>query len=211
MWMFRGVMGRDFDGAGLHNIKGEQWNGSAVYLRSLDMEQKKQVLNGSHTLRVAVWRDPYERLLSAWKSKFSCDNKRYGSDYEDRMRIVPQLSKLVGLKTETCMNISQYAHTLDVLRDKLISKDIDVSAVNSHIRPAHYLFDVIKYDLLLDVRDISRPDKVERIVERFRYKDGMLGGAPRLHASTGGDVEIGKEDAEKIAKFADLTLGPLAL
>ena len=57
---------------------------------------------------VALVRDPYDRLISAWKSKFQCD----AGDEADRAWMVPNLLKLARVpkqKWKGCLSITDFA------------------------------------------------------------------------------------------------------
>ena len=59
---------------------------------------------------VAMVRDPYDRLISAWKSKFMCGKN--GVDGSDRARMVPQLLRLAQVprgKRRSCLTLADFA------------------------------------------------------------------------------------------------------
>jgi len=114
---------------------GQQWPdaGRSPYVQDLDSKpwektfemvtdyiEQKVIMK--HAYSFALIRDPKERLLSAWKSKVTCDNG-YGVDKGDRahwsdkagqyMGFVQHLQRLRGKpENVTCMGLDEYAQAL---------------------------------------------------------------------------------------------------
>lgn len=206
-WLFVGVTGQtEFNCTTyVQNVRAMCWKDRAVPLIDLPEERRMFVLTDPSVLRVAVWRDPFERIISCWKSKFACEAWTYGTDYPDRERMVPELRKIAALPETPCLNISQYADTLDHIRSRIVVGAISIRDLNPHIRPQSFFFGSLNYSLILDVRQLSNARTVSAITDRLPYAS-LAGTRPQhLHESKGVELVIPESAAISIAKFATLT------
>lgn len=73
-------------------LQNEHWEGK---WRKLDFHSHRRGMLHVKN-KFALFRDPKERLLAAWKSKFACDDLGFGTDDPDRHHMVPELYKLAG-------------------------------------------------------------------------------------------------------------------
>lgn len=130
----------------------------------------------------------------------------YRTDFHDRNRMVPQLLEHANLTSDVpCFNISSFADTLDVIRQRIEDGVFDVELLNPHIRPERMYFDHIRWGLVLKTADLSDAEKVRPIVERLPYRKFVKNGASHLHESTGPEIVMPASTAKKLADFAALT------
>lgn len=76
-WLYRGTTGRlSWDRSGcstfVQDVRSHCWTGYISNVYSLQPDQQLYVLTSPSVLRVAIQRDPFERLISAYKSKIAC-------------------------------------------------------------------------------------------------------------------------------------------
>eukprot|EP00441_Pelagodinium_beii_P027808 CAMPEP_0197654486 /NCGR_PEP_ID=MMETSP1338-20131121/38875_1 /TAXON_ID=43686 ORGANISM="Pelagodinium beii, Strain RCC1491" /NCGR_SAMPLE_ID=MMETSP1338 /ASSEMBLY_ACC=CAM_ASM_000754 /LENGTH=326 /DNA_ID=CAMNT_0043229935 /DNA_START=62 /DNA_END=1042 /DNA_ORIENTATION=+ len=94
-------------------------------------EAKKAVKNESQKVdMIAVFRDPYDRLVSSWQSKFWCEKP---VDGHDRAWMVPELLKLAGVPQEkwvSCLNLADFAMLL-----QQVYLDGNSCKLESHLLP----------------------------------------------------------------------------
>lgn len=195
-WLYPGVTGRkvwDMDACKtyVHDMRSDCWGSDASFVYSLNPEEQWRVLATSNsTLRVAIQRNPYERVISSFKSKFTCEHERFSTDVHNRETMVPILRHRCGMpdRSWTCMNVSEFAQTLDSCRQH-VGKPGYVSSLrllDVHIRPQEFFFDEIDYDMVIDVNDLSDVNVVAPLINRVQYKDLVQNG-PRVRHSSGHD------------------------
>lgn len=83
----------------------------------------------------ALIRDPKERLVSAWKSKFACDDLGYDVDTNDRGRMMTRLvAHLGGFRANyTCFSLEDYITALGICHRDPTGKAL--RGLNDHIIP----------------------------------------------------------------------------
>lgn len=206
-WLFTGVTGKqEFNCSSyVQNVRAQCWDKRAIELHDLPPEVREFALTSPKVLRVAVWRDPFSRLVSCWKSKFACEAWKYGTDYPDRERMVPQLRHSAGLPDVPCLNISMYADTLEAVRLRVLSGNVPLKELNPHLRPQEFFFNDIKYNMILDVTELSDAKKVYRVWKRLPHRHEVQRRMEHLHKSTGESIAIPEKAAELIGRFASLT------
>eukprot|EP00928_Gymnodinium_smaydae_P100667 TRINITY_DN9929_c0_g1_i2.p2 TRINITY_DN9929_c0_g1~~TRINITY_DN9929_c0_g1_i2.p2 ORF type:complete len:257 (-),score=30.92 TRINITY_DN9929_c0_g1_i2:82-852(-) len=98
----------------LQNVFSPRWQGQFSYVR--DAQAQKDIMESAFSF--ALVRDPRERLVSAWKSKLSCDEAKFGVDAPDRSRLVPHLLTLANLPpSETaCLSLNEFLGALKEIR-----------------------------------------------------------------------------------------------
>lgn len=195
-WLYPGITGKKaWDTPAcktyVHDMRSPCWQGHASFVYMLDENEQRRILNTSNTtLRVAIQRNPYERIISSFKSKFTCEHERFGTDLHNRETMVPQLRRRCGMPTRptTCMNVSEFAETLDSCR-RNVGKEGYISSLrllDVHIRPQQFFFDTIHYDMIIDVADLSDLNVVMPLIQRAQFKDAVKNG-PRVRHSSGDD------------------------
>lgn len=207
-WMYRSVTGNDVFNCSTYvqNVHSSCWKKQAVELPDMTDEQRLFALNDDSVLRVAVWRDPFDRILSSWKSKFACDAWLYGTDYPDRARMVPQLLKAAGLpyRNVDCLNLSEFSITLDHVRRRIINGEVALQSLNPHIRPQQFYFSLINYSLVLDLIQLSNYSVIKPLSDRLPFSSDRS-KIEHLHASKVSEMVISQAVATLISKFSSLT------
>lgn len=207
-WMYRSMKGHNYTcTAFVQSLNASPcWGDDAYYLNWFNASEQLRLLKSPSTLRVALWRDPFGRAVSAWKSKVTCEGERFGTDVRNRERVVANLRVNAALPGMTCMNITEYASTLDIIRTRILNGEIRMKNVDPHVRTQEHYSHLIQYDAVFTVAEAAEDVRLlDSIVARVQYKDVARVGLPNMHTSTGGEIEIPEEAARKIAAFAALT------
>lgn len=222
--IFTGVTGlpryvRKQCGSYVHNIHSPCWKNQAVYLYNLSLPLRRKLLTDSTTLRIAIQRNPYDRLLSAFKSKFTCETTLYGTDVRNRETMVPTLRRQAALPLTqpNCMNISEFAEALDRCR-QLATSDrnltfssslSDLRQLDIHIRPQRFFFDYISYHIVLDVDDLSNVTNLTPLLRRLPFANLVSSGVRREHASKSYNLRVPELAAGQLHRFAlESQVGP---
>lgn len=216
LWLYRGLSGEihldDWDSVKcktyIQDFTSPCWKNIGMYIHDLPVDKRRAVLSRESTLRVAVQRDPYDRLVSAFKSKFTCERAKFFGDRDlvvDVALLRAQAGDFSGNKK--CMSFEEYASVLDKIRRNLgqpgyVSK---FRHIDSHIRPALFFFDEVDYDLMLDVNEIRRPAAVREMYERLPHKDKIERAVPLLHTSGEEVLKVPQEVSTTLRAFADVT------
>lgn len=192
----------------IHDKTSACWQGHAMRVSSLSERQQWSVLTSNDTLRIAIQREPYQRLISAYKSIYSCDVERFRTHVPSRNLIVPGMRKRLHLAEErTCMNVSEFGHMLDVARENVGKPTYprEFRFLDNHIRPQEFFFDEIDYQYVFDVSDLSDASKLDIITSRLPYKVRM--GNQFVSRFSSGDeaLVISDEDARSINAFARIS------
>lgn len=194
------------EGRPLQNVSNPCWRNKVVYLFELPEDEQWRALRSQHTLRIAIQRDPYERLVSCFKSKLSCQPIRFGTALPGRGIIVPRLRREAGIDPATvrrpeCMNITEFAQALLLARDNLRARDPTLRSMDRHYRPQLFFFDEIEYDLVFDVSDLRNSSLLSPIVSRLRYKDAVKDGIVKRTGTTG-SPRISEQTERMLREFA---------
>lgn len=116
----------------IQELYSPRWDGLFVPVRRLPATEQMRLFHDPNVTRIAVIRDPLERLLSAWRSKIKCETTRaHGTDVWERSRMVDGLLRLLpergsrlvshlsGLKNitlnlsgRTCLYLHEFADVL---------------------------------------------------------------------------------------------------
>lgn len=210
-WLYRGLTGRDkFNmtecGTYVQDVRSHCWAKQAIHFMNLTEREQWGVLKGGRTLRVAVQRDPFERLVSSWKSKYACDADVYGTDVHNRDRMVPALLKQAEMGyNASCLSIEQFADALESAR---MRAGVDAGWLSStrkmdvHIRPQDFFWQEIEYDMVLDVRDLGDVRTLRAILDRLPYRSLCEEGLEHRHKSSGGELVIPETAAAKLFRYA---------
>jgi hypothetical protein len=135
--LFAIVQGKSFDSM---NYKGPPWINvlsNKKLWTNIQAEKTTDWSNFKKQDSFALIRDPKERVLSAWKSKVTCDKR---SDINDHRRLVPGLLDLAGSSNITaradeefpCLDLSDYLAVLFQIHTQ--GKE---GFLNTHFLPQH--------------------------------------------------------------------------
>lgn len=212
-WLYYGMAGKKYNRTGcatyVQDVKSPCWVDHALNLFQLPEDDQWRILTGDKTLRVAIQRNPFERLVSSWKSKFTCDDDIYGTDLNNRVFMVPALLRQAGITDDPrqCLSITEFAETLDLIRTRVgtpATKLPSLRKLDVHIRPQEFYFEDVDYDMILDVKDLGNKTHLQPIMERLPHKDlkNVQWGPPSMHSSTGDDLLIPERAAKLLHLFA---------
>lgn len=210
-WLYRGVTGKptwDTEACGtfVQNLTAPCWEGQATYLYDLPLETRWDLFTRDDVMRVSVQRDPYQRLISAYKSKYTCDTEKFQSDMDipfahhlrEQARVAPG---------RPCMELSEFAMILDRLRiydgEKGVSK---VAWIESHIRPINLRHDIIDYDVILESRYLIHEQSVNLLYERLPFKDTIPPYVPGEHTSGVATLNVPEELDRSLRAFANISI-----
>lgn len=166
------------------------WGNRCATLGDLTEDVQWRVLTSEKTIRLAVQRDPYERLISCFKSKFSCFPEVHHTNVRNRKVIVPRLRKEAGIlggvfRHEECMNVSEFGEALILARDRLKATDPHLRTLDRHYRPQRYYFDEIEYDVVWDTHDLKNSTLLQPLLERMPHKELVRAGMKNRNEGTG--------------------------
>eukprot|EP00448_Togula_jolla_P013061 CAMPEP_0170597236 /NCGR_PEP_ID=MMETSP0224-20130122/15603_1 /TAXON_ID=285029 /ORGANISM="Togula jolla, Strain CCCM 725" /LENGTH=378 /DNA_ID=CAMNT_0010921701 /DNA_START=83 /DNA_END=1219 /DNA_ORIENTATION=- len=179
---------------GPQNIMSSRWQGA------FNMVQTKvqQAALMKKAFSFALVRDPKERLISAWKSKVSC-NKTFGVDLYDRahfdehenryLGFVPALLRLEGKEDNvTCLPMNAFLRSLRSIHEQGKTKYLD-----RHFLPQHlgcfYRFPPEKWSKVVA---ISEPGAFASLA---RHVESDIKTPPQAHLSLR-DVDTSEETEE---------------
>lgn len=170
----------------------------------LSPEERRRVVCGADTLRVTVQRDAFERLLSSFKSKFTCDGEAYGTDVSNREFMVPNLLKRARMDSrKTCLSLDEFAEALERIRVQAAERGKSVlRAIDVHVRPAKHHFGDIDWDIVMDLRDLNDKTLLTAIVKRMKYAHLIEDGPGRQHISGKKELILGEKTAKLLHRFA---------
>lgn len=209
-WLYRGVTGRPrFNMTQcktyVQDVRCECWGKEANYLYEMSESEQWRILKSAGTLRVAIQRDPYDRLLSSFKSKFTCEHEKYGTDLKNRATMVPTLRRQAGFPIgKPCMNVSEFADALESCRVNAGAKGFKLKKLRNmdvHVRPQDFFFDDIDYDIILDVKEMHVKNLLP-VIQRLKYSQLVEKGIEHRHASSGSELLIPEKTAKKLHAFA---------
>lgn len=209
-WLYRGVTGHQrWDGRvcnrHVHDKTSNCWEGHASYMYMLPPLEQMQILTSPDTLRVALQREPYERIISAYKSKFTCEHQRFSTDVHERDHLVSVLRKWAHLPAgPSCMNVSEFALALHLCRENVGKPGFPPSLqiLDDHIRPQEFYLDEIEYDLVIDVKHLSDVDVLKPIIDRLEFKQLIEDGVNPRHGSGSEKLLIPEDAAAMLHGYA---------
>ncbi|KAI0562432.1 Sulfotransferase [Gracilaria domingensis] len=157
--------------------------------------------SGASTLRVAVQRNPFDRLISAFNDKFSCAPP-VANPQPNYSYIVPYLRRRAGLPDSLamCMNISEFADAVDVVRQK--DHETPLQTIDLHIRPQRFYFEYVPYDIVLDVKQLSNVSLLKPVLDRLPFANLVEDGVGHYHAVTRKELMIPETAAKKLFRYA---------
>lgn len=212
-WVYRGVTGQTWAsskcGKAVHDKASACWQPHASYVHALNSSEQRRVLTSEDTLRVAVYRNPLDRLVSAFKSKFMCAPRVATSDPIHNF-VVPNLRKQCGLPSadSSCMNISEFASALDNCRRKAGQTGFAKSlrALDMHIRPQRFFFEDIDYDIVMEINDMQLSEVLKPIRSRFAFGgDGFNETVVYPNRTGQEELSIPYRDAIRLHRFASVS------
>lgn len=122
----------------------EPWKG--VFQKRLNVSNAKEILSHPKTFSFAIIREPISRLISAWKSKLACDDKRWKTEIGARWFLMQGLLELSGMpipkrfqglnlkesKDQYCLEFPEYVEAL-----RLVYSRGKQDELNGHFNPQH--------------------------------------------------------------------------
>ena len=137
-------------------------------------------------LSVALIRDPKERLVSAWKSKFACDDQGFHVDGDDRARMMVRLLAHTGAFAEgkDCLTLQEYVTALGICHSDPSGQAL--MGLNSHTRPqTEDCFS--RYPPQAWTRVVSTLDvETLRMIATRAGNASMAAHYPHMHTTSGG-------------------------
>ncbi|CAN8066970.1 unnamed protein product [Agarophyton chilense] len=205
-FLYRGSTASSTDHAPPHcasyvqNVESACWRRQAFFLQSYTLPEQRYILTSTSVLRVAVQRNPFERLLSSFKSKFACDTELYNTNKRNRDNLVPKLRRQANLPASStlCMNISEFATALSNLQHS----NFPLHKLDVHIRPQRLYQQHIRYDIILDIADLSNLSAVQPIINRLPFGALVADGVPHRHVSGSYALLLPERAARKLYRFA---------
>eukprot|EP00038_Savillea_parva_P014463 m.215995 g.215995 ORF g.215995 m.215995 type:complete len:296 (-) comp28126_c0_seq1:112-999(-) len=81
----------------IQDLGSSRWDGLFTPLSKLPTNDRDAVLKDPNVVKVAIVRDPVERLLSAWRSKVKCEaSGKHGADVHDRDKLTLSMLRLLS-------------------------------------------------------------------------------------------------------------------
>ena len=189
----------------IQNFNSPCWNYQVEYPLRMSSKERWRIVHDPNVFRIAITRDPFQRLLSAWKSKVACDSDEYGTDVIDRDIIVPIMLNQAGLSNDTnCLSLAAFANVLERVRIMYIKGDFEIRFLNKHFRPQEYFFDHIDYDIIMDVDQLSNRSMLEPLVRRLKFPH-LLEEAPSFLHRSKKQLHIHEDVAMLLYRFAALS------
>eukprot|EP00448_Togula_jolla_P005607 CAMPEP_0170597144 /NCGR_PEP_ID=MMETSP0224-20130122/15546_1 /TAXON_ID=285029 /ORGANISM="Togula jolla, Strain CCCM 725" /LENGTH=266 /DNA_ID=CAMNT_0010921587 /DNA_START=229 /DNA_END=1029 /DNA_ORIENTATION=+ len=136
--------------AELHVLSSPLWRGAFVLAK--EPEEKKRIMEEEFSF--ALVRDPKERLISAWRSKFTCEAEQYGRD--PGTDVYPKLLLRLANRTDdrTCLDMHEFFELLSLVHRAGLAAKLD-----QHIIPQDLAcFDAFPPEQWSEVTSIENPD-----------------------------------------------------
>jgi len=130
LMLYKAVLGKEWNFKGRpypQNILSDRWEKHFVKKNNVTMQE--DIMKSSFSF--ALIRDPKERLISAWKSKISCETEVWGTDTADRARLVPFLLRMADMESNadfnnmTCFDFPDFMKVLHVIHVKGRARYLD--------------------------------------------------------------------------------------
>lgn len=217
-WIYKGLTNKTFNcDTFVQDVGSPCWKPHVRAWWSIPLHERESILSDPGVLRVAIHRDPLDRVISCWKSKFACRNTSYTTDPSDLWYMMNALTELISqsigsgstkplssnlnLTNRECLSIDEYAHMLDIVSDGIDSGRVNVFRVESHLRPQIYFYQYINYSLIMPVDQLENVSMVKPIVDRLPFiPDGTACG--HEHSSNGSALVISEKTASMLARYA---------
>lgn len=209
-WLYKGVTGRpSWDrsvcGTYVQNMSSWCWKGYGQFLFDMPLSKRWELFTSDEVMRVGLQREPYGRLISAFKSKYTCETDKFQSDTD--IPFAHQLREQARVPAgRPCMELREFAMILDRLRmyngDKGVSK---VTWIESHIRPIDLRHDIIDYDVILESRYLVHDQALSLLYERLPFRQSITPYVPGEHTSGKATLDIPKDVEHSFRAFANLS------
>lgn len=167
----------------IQDVVSSRWENK---FKLLEPAQAKGVIANEATFSFAMSRDPKSRIISAWKSKAACDDGfNWGTDVDDRARIVPALLAMAGLPDAGCLSFEGFVEAIATAHRKGKAAEL-----NPHFRPQqHGCFREFKPSQWSKVAPISDASAAHLLGMRFGHPN--VEAFPHAHrSSASGAVNI---------------------
>lgn len=203
----------------VQNFTSPCWRGLVLPLEQARSLTRTRLLFGSNdgTLRIAVQREPYERLLSAYRDKLTCDridkviNREHKAQLLKELLHVAKMDGFQGSRTpsgESCLSPFEFGLVLSRIRSGIQNGTVSsLKDIEAHFRPQEYFFKDIHYDLVLNVQDLSNPDRIWPILERLPLlkASGIDTKPKKWHTTQARSVKMEAGTERRIREFAELS------
>lgn len=217
-WMYKGLTNKTFTcDTYVQDVESRCWTPHVKAWWLMSETERHQILSDTTVLRIAIHRDPFDRVVSCWKSKFACDfNTSYKVDLRDQPRMMQVLRQLISTATngesikltsalnlanKQCLSLEEYANMLDVVSDGIDNGRVNVFTMESHVRPQIYFYQYVNYSVVLSVDMLKNVSLVKPIVDRLPYiASGTACG--HVHSTKGSHLVIPERTALKLARYA---------
>jgi hypothetical protein len=175
------------DGFDVHNVDANCWN---KMFESAEW-YGPEVFADSRSL--AVIRDPKERLVSSWKSKYACSGEKYGQDNREmnyRSRRVNLLREHSGTNHPGCMSLHEFAKALQAVK-----LNGNLTRLDQHIVPqSMWCFAIHKPEEFGEVLSLSDEGAYDKLAKHFRFK----GKANNEHDHESADTVLIDPDTARV-------------
>lgn len=226
--LFTGLTGRRWDsnacGGYIQNPSAPCWGGLVRNLSSYTLAERHQILSSPDVYRVAVIRHPFERIISAFKSKFSCSQPtgnllvKHGNrniftteKFVRRLRRDANLSEEEMAKRRKCMTIDEFAYCLHEIQENIGTAGFPTGfhLVEDHIRPQQHFLKYIRFDVVLDIKQWKTQCSVNAIAEKLPYlnefKYDVFKVVGTRHHTSHIQLTMSDKTAIKLLQFAELS------
>lgn len=182
------------------------WQQYLSRVRDLSEDEQWRVLTSNKTFRVAIQREPFSRLISAFKDNLFCSPRRYGTTIAGkRVHILRRQARLPP--GASCMNVSEYAEALHLIQRNVGSPDYVPSLfrLDECFRPQNYFANDIFYNLVLDVSDLSNYSRTSPFLDLLPHADLVRNTGSHYLSSGDKPVLMDDKTAQKLHNFALLS------
>lgn len=209
-WMYRGVtaspgFNRKTCLTYVHNVSSPCWHTHASFLHQLPLSQRWHLLTSDDVFRVGIQRHPYQRIVSAFKSKYSCDTVKFNSDLD--LPFAHDLRRAAGFSEgPPCLELKEFATLLDVIRTKGGQDSVyKPEWIEANIRPFDLRHDIIDYDVILDSRYLVHERSVKFLYERLPFSRMVPPYVPGSHFPSIARLDIPDDVHQSFQAFANLS------
>eukprot|EP00037_Helgoeca_nana_P018200 m.173990 g.173990 ORF g.173990 m.173990 type:complete len:310 (-) comp24344_c0_seq1:320-1249(-) len=192
----------------IHQLYSPRWHGQFSPVRQMSDSRQTALFNDPGVLKLAITRNPLQRMISAWRSKLKCEvGSEHGADILSRVVITKQLLRLLpdkglirsqipGLLNRTldyertvdrpCLYFNEYVEVLAA-----IHQHSRAHLLNEHFKPQQYLC-FKKWSLqdwgpsnVVDVNELANHTVLAAIATRFGVSSHDGFGFPKVHTTNG--------------------------
>lgn len=223
--IFAGVTGLQSFHAGtcktyVQNFSSPCWRSLVVPLEDARPETRNRLLFGRDdgTLRVAVQRDPFDRVMSAYRDKLACNRNLDEIHREHKKWVVNDLlrtadwddfkgAQLTSLG-DICLTLPEFGTVLSRIQRRLKNGAIkELFDIERHFRPQEYFYNDIHYDIILRVQDLSAPERIQPILKRLPLleQSGISTSIEAWHTTGHRSADMDDETERKIREFSSLS------